>query len=445
MATNQSVLQTDLYQLTMSYGYWKKGMAEREAVFHLYFRKAPFGENTAIAAGLESALDWLKEFKFSDDEINYLSTLKGNDGQILFETDYLKYLRDLKLTCEVWAIPEGELVYKNEPILRVQGPLIQCQLLETALLNRINFQTLIATQAARICEAAEDDTVLEFGLRRAQGPDGGLSASRAAYLGGCDATSNVEAGFEYGIPVKGTHAHSWVMSFDDELEAFQSYADVMPNNTVLLVDTYDTAEGVEKALLVAKELRDRGFSFGGVRLDSGDLCALSILARKRLDEEGFTDANVIASNDLDVETIRELKLRGTKIDVWGVGTKLVTAYEQPALGGVYKLAAMKNETGEWDWKVKRSNDRIKVSLPGILQVERKQDGDVIFHDITGQQSGLLELAFENGEVNANFETKNLTKTREQARLNWRNREEAYEVIIDEKLREMQDECLNQAN
>lgn len=445
MKGNKSVLQTDLYQLTMGYGYWKSGMAEQDAVFHLYFRKAPFGENAAISAGLGSVIEWLEVFQFSAEEINYLGSLCGNDGLPMFESGYLTYLRDLKLSCEIWAIPEGELVYKDEPILRVQGPLIQCQLLETALLNRINFQTLIATQAARICEAAEGDTVLEFGLRRAQGPDGGLSASRAAYIGGCDATSNVQAGFEYGIPVKGTHAHSWVMSFEDELESFQAYADVMPNNTVLLVDTYDTTEGVEKALVVGRKLRDEGYVFGGVRLDSGDLCELSKVARMRLDEEGFANAHVIASNDLSVETIRDLKRRGAKIDVWGVGTKLVTAFEQPALGGVFKLAALRDAAGDWAWKVKRSNDRVKVSLPGVLQVSRGLEGDVIFHDETGVQAGLLELVFKNGECVPSESARSLTEARKLARMNWRNRKDDFGVTISRELYELQEKCLNEVS
>ncbi|MCL4103845.1 UNVERIFIED_CONTAM: hypothetical protein GTU68_029162 [Idotea baltica] len=267
-------------------------------------------------------------------------------------------------------MPEGTLAFPHEPLIRIRGPLYQGQLVETPLLTMVNFQTLIATKAARICRAAEGDTVLEFGLRRAQGIDGGLSASRAAYLGGCHATSNVLAGKLFDIPVKGTHAHAWVMSFDSELESFEAYANAMPNNCVFLVDTYDTVEGVKLAIQVGQRLRERGYEMAGVRLDSGDLADLSIKARALLDEAGFPKAAVIASNDLNDHVIADLKAKGAKIGIWGVGTKLVTSYDQPALGGVYKLAAIRNEAGEWDYKVKLSEQLIKVSNPGLLQVRR---------------------------------------------------------------------------
>ncbi len=363
-------LLTDLYQLTMAYGYWKAGKGEQEAVFHLFFRKTPFQGGFAVACGLEMIVDLLENFRLDSSDIEYLASLKGNDGKALFEQGFLDYLAKMKFTCTIDAIPEGTVVFPHEPLIRVQGPIIQAQILETAMLNIINFQTLIATKAARMQVATGGEQVLEFGLRRAQGIDGSLAASRAAYIGGCNATSNVLAGKLFGIPVKGTHAHSWVMSFDSEMEAFETYAEHMPNNCVFLVDTYDTLEGVKKAVEVGRKLRGRGFEMNGIRLDSGDLAYLSIEARKILDEGGFPNAAIVASNDLDENIITSLKAQGAAITVWGVGTKLITAYDQPALGGVYKIAAIKTKNGTWDYKVKLSEQTIKVSNPGILQVRR---------------------------------------------------------------------------
>lgn len=373
-------LLTDLYQLTMAYGYWKSRTAAREAVFHLVFRKAPFRSGFTIAAGLSTAIDFLKSFQFSEDDLAFLATLTGNDGKTLFEPAFLAYLRSLRLACDVDAIPEGTVAFPNEPLLRVQGPILQCQLLETALLNMINFQTLIATKAARVCLATRGEPVVEFGLRRAQGVDGALAASRAAYIGGCAATSNVLAGKLYGIPVRGTHAHSWVMSFDTEREAFLAYAEAMPNNCVFLVDTYSTLEGVRHAVETGLLLRERGHEMVGIRLDSGDLAWLSIEARRVLDEAGFPKALILASNDLDEHIIASLKEQGAKISVWGVGTKLVTAYDQPALGGVYKLGAIRGPDGRWIHKVKLSEQAAKVSNPGIHQVRRFRVGSEFVGD-----------------------------------------------------------------
>lgn len=381
-------LLTDLYQLTMAQGYWKLGRAEQGAAFHLYFRKLPFGGGYAVAAGLAGVVDLLRDFRFEGSDLEYLATLAGNDGLALFEPGFLAYLADLEFTCDVDAIPEGTAVFPNEPLVRVRGPILQAQIIETALLNLVNFQTLIATKAARVCQAAGDDPVLEFGLRRAQGIDGALSASRAAYLGGCAATSNVLAGKLYGIPVKGTHAHSWVMSFDDELESFEAYAAAMPNNCVFLVDTYDTAAGVRNAIEVGRKLREHGHRMMGVRLDSGDLAFLSIEARRLLDEAGFEDAVIVASNDLDEHLIQDLKLQGATIATWGVGTKLATAFDQPALGGVYKLGAIAQPGGTWAPRVKLSEQAIKTSIPGIQQVRRFEDAhghvaDMIYDELTG--------------------------------------------------------------
>ncbi len=384
------VLLNDMYQLTMAYGYWKSGIAEREAVFHLYFRKAPFGGGYAVAAGLAQAMDFIEAFAFDAEQRDYLATLTGNDGRSLFEPAFLNALGEMRMTCDIDAVPEGTVVFGHEPLVRVQGPIGQCQLLETALLNMINFQTLIATKASRICRVAKGESVVEFGLRRAQGIDGGLSASRAAYIGGCDSTSNVLAGKLFGIPVKGTHAHSWVMCFGDELEAFKTYAEALPNNCIFLVDTYDTLEGVQNAITAGRWLRDNGHEMVGIRLDSGNLAELSIAARKLLNDAGFPKARIVASNDLDEYQIESLHKEGAKITVWGVGTRLVTGGDQSALGGVYKLAAVREtdpltqKPGPWQDRIKLSEEAIKTTNPGIQQVRRFYDeagfvADAIYH------------------------------------------------------------------
>jgi len=363
-------LLTDLYQLTMAYGYWRLGRQEQEAVFQLCFRRNPFGGGYALAAGLEDALAFLEGFGFARDDLDYLATLTGNDGAPLFEPGFLDYLGGLRFGCSVEAVPEGSVVFPHEPLLRVRGPVLQAQLVESALLCLVNFQTLVATKAARVCQAARGEPVLEFGLRRAQGVDGALSASRAAYLGGCAATSNVLAGKRLGIPVRGTHAHSWVMLFDGERQAFEAYADCLPNNCVFLVDTYDSLAGVRQAIEVGRALRARGHELVGVRLDSGDLAYLSQEARKLLDAAGFPRAVVVASNDLDEHTIQSLKGQGAAIAVWGVGTRLVTGHPDGALGGVYKLSAVRAQDGSWQPRVKLSEQAVKVTNPGILQVRR---------------------------------------------------------------------------
>jgi nicotinate phosphoribosyltransferase len=380
-----NALLTDLYQLTMAYGYWKSGKADQHAVFHVVFRKQPFKGGFSIACGVADVIDYIRNFHFSESDLKYLAGLEGNDSKPLFEPAFLKYLGELKLTLDIDAIPEGTVVFPHEPLVRVSGPILQAQLIETALLNIINFQTLIATKAARVCLAAQGDPVIEFGLRRAQGTDGALTAARAAYVGGCAGTSNVLAGKMFGIPIKGTHAHSWVMSFDTELDAFNTYADSLPNNCVFLVDTFKTLEGVRHAVKVGKRLRERGHKLAGIRLDSGDLAYLSIEARKILDAAGFNDAAILATNDLNEHLIASLKQQGAKINVWGVGTQLVTAYDQPALGGVYKLAAVRKENGEWDYKIKLSEQTAKVTNPGVLQVRRYKTenefiGDAIYDE-----------------------------------------------------------------
>jgi nicotinate phosphoribosyltransferase len=368
--TNPSLgLLTDLYELTMAYGYWKNGIENTEAAFHLAFRRNPFKGGYAIACGLSQAVEYLLSLSYSEEAVAYLATLVGGDGRPLFEPAFLQYLRNMKWRCDVDAVPEGTVVFANEPMVRVQGPLLQAQLVETALLNMINYQTLVATKAARICLAAKGDPVVEFGLRRAQGM-GGLVASRAAYVGGCESTSNVLAGQLYGIPVRGTHAHAWVMAFASELESFRAYARIMPNNCVFLVDTYNTRAGVAHAIEAGRELRTRGYEFAGIRLDSGDLAYLSIEARRMLDEAGFPRTLILASNDLDEYTIASIKQQGGRIDVWGVGTRLVTGHDEPALGGVYKLAAIRRPGESWQNKIKLSEQPAKISIPGRQQVRR---------------------------------------------------------------------------
>jgi nicotinate phosphoribosyltransferase len=333
--------------------------------------------------GLADVIDYVEHFRFEDSDIDYLSTIPGQDKTPLFEQAFLNYLRDLRFACDLDGTPEGTVVFPHEPLIRVQGPILQAQIIETALLNFINFQSLIATKAARICLAAQGEPVVEFGLRRAQGVDGGLTASRSAYIGGCVGTSNVLAGKTYGIPIMGTHAHSWVMSFASELEAFAAYAKALPNNCIFLVDTYNSLEGVRHAVEIGKELRKQGYELAGIRLDSGDLAFLSIQARKILDAGGFPNASIVASNDLDEHLIESLKLQGATINVWGVGTRLVTAYDNPALGGVYKLSAIRKPDGTWEDKLKLSEQVAKTTNPGILQVCRFRSeteflGDAIY-------------------------------------------------------------------
>ncbi|WP_367870441.1 nicotinate phosphoribosyltransferase [Luteolibacter sp. Populi] len=378
--TTPSPLQTDLYQLTMAAAYWQAGKAEQESVFHLFFRRVPFKGGYAIAAGLELALEWLEAFRFGGEELGYLASLRTKMGTPLFQKEFLSYLGELRLKLDIDAVPEGAAIFAHEPLLRVQGPILHAQLVETALLNILNFQTLIATKAARVCHAAAGAPVVEFGYRRAQGPDGGLSASRAAWIGGCEGTSNVLAGQRFGIPVMGTHAHSWVMSFDDEAEAFDRYAEAMPDNATLLVDTYDTLHGVDKAIATARKLRSRGHELSGIRLDSGDLAWLSQQARAKLDAAGFPEVKVVASNDLDENLIESLRHQGARIDIWGVGTNLVTAGGQAALGGVYKLAALRREDGSWQPRIKLSEQTAKSSIPGRLGVRRFEEDGLFIAD-----------------------------------------------------------------
>ncbi|BDG02578.1 nicotinate phosphoribosyltransferase [Anaeromyxobacter oryzae] len=364
-------LLTDFYELTMAYAAWKSGIAGREACFTLSFRQNPFHGGFSIAAGLEHAMDLVQHLRLDEEDLAFLAEQRGADGAVLFDRGFLEALRGLEVDVDVDAVPEGTVVFPQEPLVRVSGPVIPCMLLETALLTVVNFQTLVATKAARVCLAAHGDPVLEFGLRRAQGIDGGLAASRAAYLGGCAATSNTLAGRLYGIPVRGTHAHSWVMLHDGEAEAFEAYARALPANCVFLVDTYDTLEGVRRAIDAGRRLRETGHRLLGIRLDSGDLAWLSIEARRMLDAAGFQDAVIYASNELDETIIQSLKDQGARVAAWGVGTRLVTGQGDGALGGVYKLGAVRaSRAAPWQHRVKVSEQAAKTTIPGLLQVRR---------------------------------------------------------------------------
>lgn len=363
-------LHTDLYQINMMQTYWELGRADLNAVFECYFREMPFENGYAIFAGLERLVHYLENLKFSASDIDYLREVGG------YPEDFLAYLKDFKFRCTVRSALEGDLVFANEPIVQVEGPLGQAQLIETALLNMVNFQTLIATKAARIKSVIGNDPLLEFGSRRAQEMDAAFWGTRAAYIGGADATSNVRAGKVFGIPASGTHAHSLVQSYGNDYDAFMAYAKTH-QDCVFLVDTYDTLKlGVPTAIKVAQELGDQ-INFLGVRLDSGDMAYISKKVREQLDDAGFPDAKIYASNDLDESTILSLKMQKAKIDVWGVGTKLITAYDQPALGAVYKLVSIENEQGEMQDTIKLSSNAEKVTTPGkkqVWRISRKADG-----------------------------------------------------------------------
>ncbi|MCD8800015.1 nicotinate phosphoribosyltransferase [Mammaliicoccus sciuri] len=370
------MLHTDLYQINMGETYWNDGIHERTAIFDLYFRSMPFNSGYAIFSGLERIVQFIEHFKFTESDIEYLR-------EVGYQDDYLDYLKSLRFTGNIRAMKEGELCFNNEPLIRVEAPLIQAQLIETALLNIVNFQTLIATKASRIKQVVRDEIVMEFGTRRAQEMDAAIWGARAAMIGGFDSTSNVRAGKLFGIPISGTHAHSMVQTYDDEYTAFKKYAE-RHKNCVFLVDTFHTLKsGVPNAIKVAKELGDK-INFIGIRLDSGDIAYLSKEARRMLDEAGFTEAKIFASNDLDEQTITSLKAQGAKVTAWGVGTKLITAYDQPALGAVYKLVAIEEENGELSDRIKISNNAEKVTTPGKKNVYRiintktnKSEGDYI--------------------------------------------------------------------
>ena len=368
MKLRNLTMMTDLYQLTMMYGYYRTNTHRKQAVFDMFFRKPSEYSAYAIAAGLEQVIDYIKNLNFEEEDIQYLDSLN------LFDRGFLDQLRELRFTGDIYAVPEGTVVFPNEPILRVKAPLFEAQLIETAMLNIINHQTLIATKASRVVLAAQNDSVMEFGLRRAQGPDAGIYGARAAIIGGCSATSNVLTGQMFGIPVKGTHSPSWGMSFPDELTAFRAYADAFPVSCLLLVDTYNTLKsGIPNAITVFKELRAKGYEPLGIRLDSGDLAYLTKKARVMLDEAGFPNAKITASNDLDEYLIWDLRAQGAKIDSYGVGTSLITSRGCPALGGVYKMSAEVVEKVMVP-KIKISENPEKITNPGYKKVVRIYNG-----------------------------------------------------------------------
>lgn len=369
-------LLTDLYELTMMQGYFKNKTQNETVIFDMFYRTNPLDGGYAIAAGLEQMIQYIKELHFDKEDIDYLASLD------IFEQDFLDYLADFKFSGDIYAVPEGSVIFPREPLVKVIAPIMEAQLVETAILNIINHQSLIATKTARVCHAARGDGIMEFGLRRAQGPDAGTYGARAAMIGGCIGTSNVLAGQLFDVPVKGTHAHSWIMSFPDEYTAFKRYSELYPNACLLLVDTYDTLKsGVPNAIRVFTEMRESGIELHGygIRLDSGDLAYLSKKARKMLDAAGFTDAIISASNDLDEYLIDSLKVQGAAITSWGVGTNLITSKDWPAFGGVYKLAAVMNKDGEFIPKIKLSENSEKITNPGnktFYRVYEKETGKI---------------------------------------------------------------------
>ena len=360
-------LLTDLYEITMMQAYFKNNNKNKMAIFDVFYRKNPMDGGYAISAGLEQVIEYINNLHFTEDDINYLASLK------IFEDDFLDYLKNFKFTGDIYAIPEGSVMFPREPMLKVIAPIMEAQFIETAILNILNHQSLIATKAARICYAAEGDGIMEFGLRRAQGPDAGIYGARAAVIGGCAGTSNVLTGQMFDVPVMGTHAHSWIMSFDDEYTAFYTYAKLYPMACTLLVDTYDTLNsGVPNAIKVFKQMKKEGIELKnyGIRLDSGDLAYLSKKARKMLDDAGFKDATITASNDLDEFLIASLKMQGAEITNWGVGTNLITSKDCPSFGGVYKLAAITEDGENFTPKIKLSDNSEKITNPGNKKIYR---------------------------------------------------------------------------
>jgi nicotinate phosphoribosyltransferase len=381
---------TDFYELTMMHGYYF-AHPDEDAVFDMFFRRQPFDGGFTVFAGLDPLVDAIVDLRFTTEDIDYLDSLGS------FKQEFLQYLRDFRFKGDVFAIEEGSIVFPNEPLVRVHGKLLQAQLVESMVLNFINYQSLIATKTARIVIAANGGSLLEFGLRRAHGIDGAVSATRAAYIGGASATSNVLAGKKYGIPVSGTMAHSWVMSFDSELEAFEKYAEIYPDNCVLLVDTFDTIKsGVPNAIKIFKKLKKKGHGNFGIRLDSGDLEYLSKEARRMFDYAGLTEAKIYASNELDEWIINQIMKNGARIDAWGVGTKLVTADKDPALTGVYKIVA-KGLSGRFEPCIKISNNPEKITNPGIKGICRFYDDDEIM------LADLIHLSEEESKLMENIE------------------------------------------
>lgn len=461
--TSTSALLTDLYQLTMAQNYWRLQRHEQKACCQLFFREHPFAGKYTVNAGLQSAVDYLQNWHFNDADIDYLASLQWPNKTARFDKAFLKYLKTLRFSGDLYAIDEGSLVFPQQPLLRIEAPIIQTQLLETALINAYSFACLVATKAHRICQAAGEAKVSEFGLRRAQGPNGGLTASRAAYLGGVSSTSNVLAGQRYAIPVLGTMSHSWVMSFADEAEAFQAAAQCMGENNVLLVDTYDTLHGLELAIQTAHRMQTHGHQLAGIRLDSGDLAELSKRARQRLDAAGLHNTKIMASGNIDEHVIASLQQQQAKIDAWGVGTRLAVADGAGALNIAYKLSAIAENNGNWRYCRKRSNTLSKRSFAGRIQVARQHShaqaaytwsGDILY-DVshppqqltqllpTQAYTPLLKPVFTNGKLCCQQPT--LQKSREHLQQQfsafspWLAASDTpYPVSIDTKLQQLND-------
>ncbi|MDR1971759.1 MAG: nicotinate phosphoribosyltransferase [Treponema sp.] len=452
---NNSALFTDFYSLTMAHGYWKRGINGR-AVFEMFFRKQPFGSGFAVFAGLGDLLEKIEAFRYSQEDIDYLRSLGTFDGE------FLDYLSRFRFSGDLWAMDEGRVIFPQEPLIRIDSNLIESQILEGMLLNTINFQSLIATKTARVWLAGGKGSLLEFGLRRAQGPDGAMSASRAAYIGGADATSNTMAGKVYGIPVRGTMAHAWIMSFPSEEEAFRAYAEIYPDHSIFLIDTYDTLKsGTPNAIKVGRELAARGKNFG-VRLDSGDIHYLSVEVRKMLDQAGFPQASITVSNDLDEQIIQTLREAGAPVNSWGVGTQMVTGGTEAAFTGVYKLAAREDAQGRMIPAIKFSDNPEKTSNPGIKQVWRVKDSqgmaiaDILalvdetgeeslekkgryafwhpsadyrhfYHEISGSAEKLLRLRMEKGKTLA---TTSLEEIRERVKRDLDSLDPSYKRLLN---------------
>ena len=388
MGKQNLTLMTDLYELTMMQGYFRNKDRNETVIFDAFYRNNPMDSGYSICAGLEQVIDYVNNLHFEDDDIAYLRSLG------IFGEDFLKYLRDFHFSGDIYAIPEGSIMFPREPMIKVIAPIMEAQLVETAILNIINHQSLIATKTSRVCFAARGDGIMEFGLRRAQGPDAGLYGARAAMIGGCVGTSNVLAGQMFDVPVMGTHAHSWIMSFPDEYTAFKTYANLYPSACILLVDTYDVEQGIRNAITVGLEMRARGERLAGIRIDSGDLAWLAKMARRMLDEAGLDDCGIVLSNDLDEYTIQSILDEGAPVSSWGVGTKLACAFDQPTLGGVYKLSATRAPGRvEWVDRLKISESAAKLTVPGVLDVRRYYNedgtiaGDMVFDVNSGVDEG----------------------------------------------------------
>jgi nicotinate phosphoribosyltransferase len=451
--TENSALLTDLYQLTMAHNYWKLGQTKRRACCQMFFRRPAFAGRYTIAAGLSAAIDYIKDWHFTSSDLDYLATLKWPSGKARFESGFIKYLENMRFSGTLSAVAEGSLIFPQQPLLRIEASIIQAQLLETALMNAYSLATLVTTKAHRVTTAAKGAAVSEFGLRRAQGPNGGLTASRAAYLGGVNSTSNVLAGKLYDIPVLGTLSHSWIMSFPDEQLAFDLAAECMGDATVLLVDTYNTAEGVEKAINTAKKLQQKGQQLAAIRLDSGDLAKLSIYAREKLNQAGLENTKIMASGNIDENVIISLQEQNAAIDAWGVGTKLSTADGQSALDIAYKLSSIEDDTGRWCYCYKKSDTIAKQSLAGRVQVYRKANdkqwqGDILYEQSIGlEQSNkenegynLLQPIIVNGELG--YQTPSLQQSRSfidqqfNAWKEWLQKDTTYPVTLDEELKKI---------